>query len=71
MAIATPPRGHCVCSHPQCKAHSGNCTAPEAKPVKIAYKGEGRGEYRFCRPCKDEWKAMEDMDIQDVVPVIL
>ena len=70
MAIATPPLGHCVCSHPQCKAHSGNCTAPEAKPVKIAYKGEGRGEYRFCRPCKDEWKAMEDMDIQDVVPVI-
>ena len=70
MASATPPPGHCVCSHPDCKAHSGNCTAPEAKPVKIAYKGEGRGEYRFCQPCKDSWKAMDDMDIHDAPPVV-
>ena len=70
MAIATPPTGHCVCSHPQCKAHAGKCTAPETKPVSITYKGERMGEYHMCPPCKDAWKTLDDLDVQDVVPVV-
>lgn len=70
MATTTPPKGHCVCKHPDCKAHPGNCTAPETTPVSITYKGEARGEYRFCEPCKESWKKLEEIEINDVVPIV-
>ena len=69
-AMATAPTGHCVCSHPDCTAHSGHCTAPETKAVNITYKGERKGSFRFCDPCKQAWKTLDDLDVQDVVPVI-
>lgn len=71
MATATAPQGHCVCSHPDCRAHQeNNCTAPGTKPVSIKYKGERMGEYRFCEPCRDGWKKLEEIEVNDVVPVV-
>ena len=38
--------------------------------MSIKYKGEPKGEFRFCPPCRDSWQQFDDMDITDVVPTV-
>lgn len=60
----------CHCSHPDCKAHQGNCKAPGTTPVNISYRGERKGTWRFCGPCEGEWKGFEGIDIQPQTPLL-
>ena len=62
-----PDPKECHCSNPGCKACGGACRAPGTTPVKISYRGERKGDFRFCEPCVGGWTGLPDIDMQPIV----